>query len=447
MIDPALQKYDLTRNVHNMTLYNTIAADQQHISSKPRLYLHLDLNCYYAQVEQLSYNLYGIPLIVGGWRKQDGTPRGIVATSSYEARKFGVKTGMSALEAQQLCPFIVFMQVHYEKYRCISKELKKILDNYAPDVEGYSMDEYFLDLTFLKHKSSEDLRKYGEQVKNEIYNKTGLVCSVGISFSKTYAKLASDIRKPNGLTIVRTADDMAEYIYPLELSEVWGIGRRRFEKLSGAGIVTIGDAFKYGRGSFQKLFGNYFGKMLYETTTGRDRARVLVEEKEHIPNEITYMHTFSDWTKDPDRVEGEIVKAVRQMCYRMRGYDRKARMFSIYIRFQDSTWQGINARFTTPGYTNLDEYVLEACLRESMPLVHRYLAQGYAIRGVGLHTIEMTDSRQLELFFTESGQLRHLHHAVDAINNHFGIHTVQRAGGTLHVDGKTHFLDRNGKLM
>lgn len=441
MIRASELRYDLDRNVHHMTLYNTVSADQQHTSMRERLYLHLDLNCFYAQVEQLCYNLYGIPIIIGGWRKSDGTPRGIVATSSYEARKFGIKTGFSALEAQQLCPFVVFLQVHYEKYRAIGRELNRILQRYAPDVEGYSMDEYFLDITFLKHRSRGELEQFCERIKNEIYQKTGLVCSVGISYSKTYAKLASDLKKPNGQVLVLDRDDAERLLYPLALNEVWGIGRRRSEKLAGAGLRTIGEAVESGRGPFQRLFGPYFGKMLFETATGKDRARVLTET-EHIPEDVTYMHTFSDWTREPDRVRGEIIKGVRQLCYRMRGYDRKARMFGLYIRFQDTTWQGISVRFTTPGFTNLDEYVILAALGKAMPLLYRYIGEGYTIRGIGLHTIEMTASRQLELFFEEEHRLRDMHYAIDVVNNRFGIESVTNASALYDVKGKTHFLDR-----
>jgi DNA polymerase-4 len=434
--------YDLNRNVHRITLYNTIAAEHQHKSMRRRLYLHMDMNCFYAQVEQLSYNLYGIPLIVGGWRKENGTARGIVATSSYEARAFGIKTGMSAFEAQQICPYIVFMQVHYEKYQAISREIDVILKKYSPDVEAYSMDEYFLDITFMLKRPKEEIIALGNRIKNEIYQKTGLVCSVGISFTKTYAKLASDLRKPNGLTAVLTGDDARTFIYPLSLNEVWGIGSRRYKKLKQAGIRTIEDAIHRGKGAFQNLFGDYFGKMLYETATGHDRAMVM-SHIEHIPREVAYMHTFSDWTTSIDEVSGEITKAVRQLCYRMRGYGRRADKFTGYIRFQDETWKGVSFSFITPGYTNLNDYILGACLETALPLLKRFLGEGYRIRGIGLHTVEMDESNQLDLFFQEDDKLKRRYLAVDAINNRYGLNTIMPASQRYDVPGKTHFLDRN----
>ncbi len=434
--------YDLDRNVHRITLYNTVAADQQHVSRRDRLYLHLDMNCFYAQVEQQSYDLYGLPLVIGGWRKPDGTPRGIVATSSYEARQLGIKTGMSALEAQQLCPSIIFLQVNYEKYRAISREVRAVLDDFSPDVEAYSMDEYFMDITFKWKEGEEAVRRMGGEIKEALYRRTRLVASVGISYSKTYAKLTSDLEKPDGLALVLDEEEAAERIWPLPLDEVWGIGRRRYEKLKSRGLQTIRDAVDRGAGPFQKLFGQYFGKMLHETTVGKERARVL-QNQDHVPKEVSYMHTFSDWTRDPEEVRGEIIKAIRQLCYRMRGYDRRSCKYVCYIRFQDVTWEGINFAFNTDGYTNLDDYVARACLSKGMPLVRRFLGEGHTIRGVGLHTVDLDATNQLELFFSEDEKVRNLYYAQDKINNRYGLDTIMQASLKYDVPGQTHFLERN----
>src|SRR6056297_460178 len=155
-------EYDLEQDVHRITLYSTVAKDHQHISGKSRLYLHLDMNCFYAQVEQRAYNLYGFPLAMGGWRKPDGTARGIVATASYEARSLGIKTAMSAFEASQICPYLVFKQIDYSKYAEIGRRLREILDTFSPEVEKYSMDEYFMDITFLLRKSRSQLEAYAK---------------------------------------------------------------------------------------------------------------------------------------------------------------------------------------------------------------------------------------------------------------------------------------------
>lgn len=402
----------------------------------------MDMNCFYAQVEQQSYNLFGIPVIVGGWRKENGTPRGIVATSSYEARKCGIKTAMSFLEATQLCPYVVPLQVHYEKYVAISRELKTITTHYAPEVEAYSMDESFLDLTHLLGRTRHELEDWGKSLQADVYRRLRLVCSVGISYSKTYAKLASDLHKPKGLSLVLDETDTRQLFHPLSLKEVWGIGSRRFAKLQTAGLKTISDAFERGAGPFRQLFGEYFGQMLWETVTGKDCAKVA-DPANHIPKEIGYMHTFSDFTTEAHKVQGEMVKAVSQLCYRMRGYGRRAESFHGYIRFQDEIWSGVSFGFQTIGLTNLDHYICAACLEAGMPLVRRFLVEGHRIRGIGLNTVAMQDIRQLELFFQEEEQLRGLWYAVDRVNNHFGQGTLGPAGLKLDVEGKTHFLDRS----
>lgn len=442
-MDPGLyNNYDLEQDVHRITLYSTVAREHQHVSRKKRLYLHMDMNCFYAQVEQRAYNLYGLPLAMGGWRKPDGVARGIVATASYEARALGIKTAMSAFEATRICPYLVFMQIDYDKYKGISVELKSILDGFSPEVEKYSMDEYFLDISFLLGRSTGQIRAFGNRLQTEIFKRLGLVCSVGIATSKTYSKLASDLKKPKGLSLILTGDDAAQYIYPLPVSEVWGIGRRRSEHLKRYGIHTIADVHRMGAAPFRKLFGEMQGQLFWEIITGRDQARVLTSEI-HIPDEVSYMHTFSDWTEDPVLVRGEIVKAVRKVCYRMRGYQRKARQWSCHIRYQEAHWEGVSFAFTTDGYTNLDDYVLHACMPGAMNIVNNAIRKGIKIRGIGLHTIEMQQSEQLELFFLEDERVRNLYRATDCLNNCYGPDTVAKAAIHESVKGNTHFVNRS----
>lgn len=434
--------YDLDQDVHRITLYSSVAKDHQHTSRKKRLYLHLDMSCYYAQVEQQSYNLYGLPVAMGGWRKPDGTARGIVATASYEARALGIKTAMSAFEATQICPYLVFKQIDYSKYTEIGRRLREILDNFSPEVEKYSMDEYFMDLTFLLGKPRQHLEAFGKKLQQAIYKDLGLVCSVGMAHSKTYSKLASDLRKPNGLTLILTHDDAAQYIYPLPMDEVWGIGRRRYEHLKKYGLHTIADAHKSGPAPFKKIFGEMQGQLFWETVTGRDKAKVL-DNDDHVPDEVSYMHTFSDWTDDPIQVKGEIIKAVRKVCYRMRGYKRKARRWGCYIRYQDNKWDGDSFAFNTPGFTNLDEYVLNAFLPEAIRRVKNALRRNIKIRGIGFHTIEMQFTEQLELFFNEKDQVRQLYNAVDTLNNFYKADVVTPAAIQESVPGNTHFVNRS----
>lgn len=437
-----LAEYDLEQDVHRITLYSTVAREHQHVSLKPRLYLHIDMNCFYAQVEQRAYNLYGLPVAMGGWRKPDGTPRGIVATASYEARQLGIKTAMSAFEAHQICPYLVFLQIDYEKYKGISRQLGAILSDASPDVEKYSMDEYFMDVSFLQRHPEQAITDFAVRLKAAIYRELGLVCSVGIARSKTYAKLASGLRKPNGLLVLLSHDEAAAVFDPLPVDKVWGIGKRRYRHLQHHHIHTIGEARKRGPAIFENIFGAMQGRLFYEIITGQDRARVL-DNARHVPDEVSYMHTFSDWTNDIGQVRGELVKAIQQVCYRMRGYRRKARRFGCYLRFQSADWQGVSFAFTTPGYTHLDEYVMRACIPQAVALMEQAQRQNHVFRGVGLHTIEMVPGDQLEIFFQEDDRLSRLYRSIDAINNHYGKQAVIKGAIKNTVPGKTHFVNRS----
>ncbi|WP_171032913.1 Y-family DNA polymerase [Fodinibius saliphilus] len=435
-------KYQLSKNVHNITRYQTVAADMQHPGNKPRLYVHIDMNAFYAQVEQLCYNLYGMPVAVGGWRKEDGTVKGIVATSSYEARALGVKTAMSALEAYKLCPYIIFKQVDYEKYRAYSKRIKKVLDTFSPDVEAYSMDEFFMDITWKKDDPRDELLEFGWNIKEAILNETQLKCSVGISTSKTYSKLASDIDKPDGLTVITQQDEIENRIWPISLDEVWGIGRRRYEKLKSRGVSTIGDAVDKGYPLFQKLFGQYFGKMLWRTAAGKDRA-IVSDDSEYVPERVSYGHTFSTWTDDPWKVAGEFAKATKQVCYRLRGYGKKSDKFFGNVRFQGPQKDGFSFTFRAPGLTNLDDYVLRNCLQKVMPILFYCKKRGKKFRAIILGTTELNMTTQMELFFQENPRLQRLHQAMDYLNNRFGLDTVDHGMSQYDVKGHTHFKERS----
>lgn len=435
--------YNPDEDVHKITDYRCVSRDMQHASIKERLYLHVDMNCYYAQLEQQCFKLHGLPVYIGGWYKGErGIPRGIVATSSYEARALGIKTAMSAYEAEQICPYIIGLQADYEKYKYVSALIEDVLNDFAPTVEKYSMDEYFLDINFMKDKSRAEIVRYGNALGNLIYKEIGLVCSIGISYSKTYAKLASDINKPAGLTLVLDKEEAAEILGPLPLDEVWGIGRKRYAKLKKKGLVTISDGIRRGYQVFQDLFGQYFGKIMYEMVAGKDRARVLTDEL--TPKEqLNYMHTFSTQSTDITQISGEIMKGVSRLCYRMRGYRMRARSYFCYLRIQHREHKGISFRFATDGYTNLDGYIHHECMRKARPRINNLLKSGYALRGIGMGTVKVDRSHQQELFFREDSQQRQFYMIQDAINNKFGKDALTKASVMDAVGGKTHFLERS----
>ncbi len=440
-IDPGT--YNPDEDVHKITDYRCVSRDMQHSSIKERLYLHLDMNCFYAQVEQQCFKLHGLPVYIGGWYKgEQGIPRGIVATSSYEARALGIKTAMSAYEAEQICPYVIGLQADYEKYKGISGLIEDVLRDFAPTVEKYSMDEYFLDINFLKNKSRQEIEQYGKDLRNLIYQEIGLVCSIGISYSKTYSKLASDINKPDGLTLILDNEEAADQLGPMSLDEVWGIGPRRYAKLKKKGLLTIADGIDRGYPVFQELFGQYQGKIFWEMVAGKDRARVLTDQLS--PKEqVHYNHTFSTRTDDPIQVRGEMMRGIARLGYRMRAYGIRARQYFCFIGIQHQDHKGIGFRFNTDGVTNLDDYIHYECYQKGKPRIQHLLDAGYDLRRMSVGTVKVDHSNQQELFFSEDAQLRNFHLVQDAINNTYGDKTIRKASIMDSVPGKTHFLERS----
>lgn len=438
-------KYHPEHDVHRITLYNTVYPEHQHRSKRERLYLHFDFACFYAQIEQLRKKLYGLPVIIGGWRKKDGTVKGIVATSSYEARAFGVKTGMSAMQAHQLCPYLCMIQVDYPAYSAISKQVHHIFKTFSHRVERYSMDEYFMDVSFLLEKSSNEITAFAKRLQTSIFEATNLYGSVGLARSKTYAKLASSLNKPRGITSILNDEDERAYIHPLPLNEVWGVGRKRYIHIQAEGYKTIGDVATFGnKNTFIRLFGNNFGRMLFQTITGNDQARILEENDNYTPKwGVSYGHTFSEGSSNLERIQGEFAIAIEQICYRLRAYGIRANSFSGLYGFDRSDKPGISFKFTLGGFTNSDTIVFDACMERILPDLERFCKTGAKIRNIIIGTKEIDKTRQLDMFFERNPDELSRLEAIDRINNAYGKRMVTYARTLLRVQGNTHFLERS----
>lgn len=437
--------YQAEQDVHRITLYNTVYPEHQHRHRKNRLYLHFDFACFYAQVEQLRKNMYGVPLIIGGWRKENGTVKGIVATSSYEARSMGIKTGMSAYEAYKRCPYICMLQVDYASYTAISTQVHHIMNRYSHQIERYSMDEYFMDASFLLAKEELQIQTFAQQLQRDIVETTGLYGSIGIARSKTYAKLASGLNKPKGISLVLSNEDERMYIHPLPLKEVWGVGRRRYEHLLAEGYQRIRDVVKHNEpNTFIRLFGPHFGRMLFETITGQDQGRILEENYEYSPKwGVSYGHTFSEGSTDPEAIKGELAIGIEMICYRMRAYSIRSSSFGGHIGFDKNNYPNIGFRFVTPSFTYITKYVYDECMKELAELIESFCHRKIAIRNLTISTQNMDKTSQMNLFFRDEAKHIQRYQAIDRINNRYGKGTVQTARSLYRVQGNTHFLERN----
>ncbi len=234
--------------------------------SSRRWIMHLDMDAFYAAVEQADNpELRGRPVIVGG------SHRGVVSAASYEARVFGVHSALPMFQARKLCPQGVFLPVRMSRYREVSRQVMAILAGVSPLVEQVSIDEAYVDLTGTE-KMHGPLPEFARRLKTEIKEKTGLTCSIGLAPNKFLAKIASDLHKPDGLTIIPEAE-VPEFLNALPIDKIPGVGAKTRSKLQALGVTKTGELLEYPRSFWQKQLGKS-GLLLYERALGLDPAPV-----------------------------------------------------------------------------------------------------------------------------------------------------------------------------
>ncbi len=256
-----------------------------------RKIIHIDMDAFYASVEQRDNpQLKGKPVIVGGQPDK----RGVVAACSYEARKFGIHSAMSSARAYKLCPQAVFLYPRFDKYKAVSARIMEIFHEYTDLVEPLSLDEAFLDVTRNK-KGIESATQIARQIRKDIFEKTGLTASAGVSYNKFLAKVASDYHKPDGLTVV-TPDKAHSFIDRLPIRKFFGVGKVTEKKMLGLGIKTGADLKKLSKDDLIHIFGKY-GGYFYNIAHGMDSRPVTVERiRKSLGKEITL-------SRDIDNIE------------------------------------------------------------------------------------------------------------------------------------------------
>ncbi len=255
-----------------------------------RIIIHVDMDHFFTAIEERERpEIKGKPVVVGADPKKG---RGVVSTCNYEARKFGIKSGMPILRAYKLCPDAVFLPVNYELYKKVSGEIMEILQKYADKLERWGLDEAFLDVSSRvgNYKGAESLAK---EVKKEIFEKEKLTCSIGIGPNKLVAKIASSLKKPDGLTVVKENEAKA-FLAPLSVRRLIGVGRKTEIKLKEMGIKTIGDLASYDPSKLADIFG-VMGVKLYLMAQGIDESEVRErEDRKSIGRELTFDEDTND---------------------------------------------------------------------------------------------------------------------------------------------------------
>lgn len=260
-------------------------------ASNPRKIIHIDMDAFYASVEQRDFpELRGKPLVVGG----DPNGRGVVAAASYEVRQFGVRSAMSCYEARKRCPEVIFVRPRFEVYRAVSSDIRNIMYNLTPHVEPLSLDEAYLDVTGLTvHKGSATLM--ANWLRAQILQHTGLTASAGVSFNKMLAKIASDINKPNGTAII-TPKDADAFISTLPIERFHGIGKATARRLHAMGVTNGADLRRMSAEVLINEFGKR-GQFYHDIAHGRDE-RAVKSERLHksVGSETTFRENLNDDT-------------------------------------------------------------------------------------------------------------------------------------------------------
>ena len=374
-----------------------------------RLVMHVDMDAFFASVEQREHLEYrGKPVIVAGL-----SGRGVVSTCSYEARRFGVHSAMPTEKARRLCPQGIFVEGNHKLYQEVSGRVFEIFSRYSPVVEPLSIDEAFLDLTGMD-RLMKSPQAYAGKLKQEILEKTGLVASVGIAPNKFLAKLASDLKKPNGLVII-APEQVDEILRPLPVSRIWGVGHRTEEQLRRMRCDTIGKLQKQSLPALQKAFGEKQAQQLYNLSRGIDFRPVMErEEAKSIGKEIT----FEEDLQCAQDAEAVLLFLSEQVGWRMRKAGVKARTIQLKLRRGDFTT--LTRSRTLLEATCYDEEIYHA----AQELYHA-LGIPRGIRLLGVTGTNFDRSGEISLFREEKKES--LYDAIDAIKKRFGEASLTKA--------------------
>ncbi len=322
----------------------------------PRRIAHLDMDAYFASVELLRYpELRGQPVVIGGRKRSAASDsqgfqrlrnyagRGVVTTATYEARAFGVRSGMGLMKAAVLAPDAILLPGDYETYSRISRTFKAAVAEIAPQLEDRGIDEIFLDLTEVLGET----RELAQRIKDAVKQATGLSSSIGVTPNKLLSKIASELQKPDGLTILGM-EDLPTRIWPLACSVINGIGPKATVKLEALQIRTIGELAQMEPAFLIEHFGKSYGAWLHEAAHGRDdRPLTLLREPKSISRESTFERDLH-----PKQDREELTRILVTMCERLaqdlarKGY--LARSVGIKVRFEDFSTLTRDLSFQVP---------------------------------------------------------------------------------------------------
>lgn len=386
--------------------------------------MHIDMDAYFASVEQAT-NLYlkGKPVIVCGvstisgykeknsHRNQSYKTRSVVASCSYEAKRYGVKSGMNVREALFLCPDAIIVEGCAEKYLEVSREIFSIIKRFTEEVEIYSIDEVFIDISGIYNLYG-GKRCLASSIKEAIKKETSLTCSAGIGPNKLIAKIASSICKPDGIKIVEK-EEVENFISELPVEKIPGIGKKMKEKLAEFGIDKCRDIKKAGRDFLVEKFGTA-GNIIYEKSMGRDNEEIIKNPPE--PKSIGHSYTLPFDTINMEIIKMVIFKLSYKVAKRMRQKNKHGKTVSLFLRFYDFT--GITKRKKLKDIPADEKFIFSLAIS-----IFKKIKVEKRIRAIGVSIGDLFDFNY-EYLFEKMGNKEILFHRIDNINYRFGENSV-----------------------
>ena len=400
---------------------------------KPRRIMHIDLDAFFVSVEQVfDPSLKGKPVAVGGI---PGKGRGVVTAASYEARKFGVHSGMSLIEAQRRCPKCLFVPGHWERYTEASKKFMNILADFSPFLEPGGLDEAYLEVIGFESLHG-SLKEMGEKIRKRIRDDIGIAASIGLAGSKITAKVASKAAKPDGMIEVPAGGEAA-FMAPQPIGRMPGVGEVTEKALNSLGIRTLGQLASMPADSLTSRFGSY-GEMLKMHARGIDHSRV------HPPSEaksISTERTFDHDSRDREFLEATLRYLSEQIGARLRRYGQKGSVVHIRLRWSD--FSAITRQRSLGVFTDSNEVIFD----EARKLLEKALAsnrQSVRLLGVGVASLSEGEE-QLPLSMVTSLRASAIDRALDRIRKRYGFGSIQ-SGRTLplghHSEPREHPFSR-----
>lgn len=383
-----------------------------------RIVLHIDMDAFYASVEQMDRpELRGKPVIVGGTSN-----RGVVSAASYEARKFGVRSAMPIYEAKRRCPHGHFVPVRMGRYQEVSHRVMHILERYSPMIEQVSIDEAYMEISGLQRLfgSPEDLAR---RIKGEIRDRTGLSCSVGIAPNKFLAKIASELRKPDGLTVI-SPQDAEPFAAALPIEKIPGVGRKTVDRLKGLGVSRLGHIRDLPEHVLLRAVGK-FGSTLLAFSCGEDDSPVVpYSEAKSISNE----ETLDENSDDPEVLRKELLGLAENVGRRLR--EKGLAGSTVTLKLKRADFVLLTRSMSLGNPTDSTNTLYEAGLR----LLDEVERSGkFRLIGIGASKLVHVAERQeqLDLFQGESrkeSSWKSVEKAMDSIKKRFGRDAIKRGG-------------------